>query len=169
MPRTKKAAGTAVDRRNGRSVTLEAAAGGALAKFPLPKRSDGLAYDVRSRRMYAALWADPVSSALSLVDRELVIRWVESVDSWIKALISANEDPVTTGSMRQEVPSPWFAIAKQHLDAAVGVEQQLGVGALNRARLGLTIGQARKTLQELNADLDGEDDDDDDDDDPRLG
>lgn len=154
MPRTKKPAGTAVDRRNGRTATLDAAGPGGLAKFSLPKRTDGLAYDLRTRRMYAALWADPVSKALSPVDRELVIRWAQSVDSWIKALEKANESPITTGSMEQEVPSPWFAIAKQHLDAAVDVEKQIGVGALNRARLGLTIVQARKTLMELNAELD---------------
>jgi hypothetical protein len=165
MPRTKKPAGTAVDRRNGRTVTLGEAVGG-LKKFTLPKRSDGLAYDLRTRRMYAALWADPVSSALSPVDRELVVRWAQSVDDWIKALESARADPVTTGSMHQDVASPYFAIAAQALIAAERVEQQLGVGALNRARLGLTIGQARKSLQELNADLDGDDDDDDD---PRLG
>lgn len=165
MPRTKKPAGTAADPRNGRRAEL-AVAGSGLAKFPLPKRDDGNAYDLRTRRMYAALWADPVSSALSPVDRELVIRWATSVDSWIKALAQAGEDPLSTGSMGQEVPSPWFGIAKQHLDAAVEVEKQLGIGALNRARLGLTIATARLSIQELNASLDEGTNDDPD---PRLG
>jgi hypothetical protein len=165
MPRTKKAAGTAADPRNGRRAELQLTSTG-LARFPLPKRADGEAYDLRTRRMYAALWADPVSSALSPVDRELVIRWAQSVDSWIKALARAAEDPLTTGSMGQEVKSPWFVIADQHLAVAVEAEKQIGVGALNRARLGLTITTAMRSLEDLNAMLDEGPQDDDPD--PRL-
>ena len=164
MPRTKKPAGQAVDRRNGRRAELESA-GGPLAKFTLPKRTDGRPYDARTRGMYAALWADPVSSALALVDREIVIRWALAVDNWIKALVNADASPIATGSMGQEVPSPWFGIAKQHLDVATECERQIGVGALNRARLGFTIASARKSMEELNAMLEGGDDEPD----PRLG
>jgi hypothetical protein len=146
MPRTRKPAGTAVDRRNGRQLEVEAHH---LGEFPLPVRSA----DARTRQVWAALWGDPVSSALSLVDRELVVRWITSVDRWIKALASADASPIATGSMGQEVPSPWFAIAKQHLDVAERCEQQLGVGALNRARLGISIVAARRSLEDLNAEI----------------
>jgi hypothetical protein len=163
MPRTKKPAGTAVDRRNGRQAVLDGS--GPLAKFSLPRRADGRPLDVRTRRMVAALRADPVSQALSAVDREIVIRWALSVDDWIKALARAHAEPLSTGSMGQEVPSPWWGIAKQALDVAVAMEQQMGIGALNRARLGLTIGKAQMTLEELNA---MHEEGDDDEYDPRL-
>lgn len=158
MPRTKKAPGTAVDRRNGRRAELE---GQALEKFPLPVPKASL----RTRRVWDALWDDPVSSVLALVDREMVTRWIVSVDAWIGAMSTAEQDPVSRGSMGQEVPSPYYAIAKQHLDTVEKCEQQLGVGALNRARLGLTITTARRSLDDLNREfLEGNDEPD-----PRLG
>jgi hypothetical protein len=158
MPRTKKPPGQAVDRRNGRRAELE---GQALEKFPLPVKRPA----IRTRRVWAALWDDPVSSVLALVDREMVIRWITSTDAWITALGKAELEPVSRGSMGQEVPSPFYAIAKQHLDEIEKCEQQLGVGALNRARLGLTITTARRSLDDLNRDfLEAGDEPD-----PRLG
>ena len=151
MPRTKKPQGQAVDRRNGRQATLESA--NPLVRFALPKRSDGEPYDLRTRRMYAAFWEDPITSVLSVTDREVVIRWAQAVDDWLKALVRAHASPIATGSMGQEVPSPWFAIAKQALDVADRCEAQIGVGALNRARLGFSIGQAQKSLMDLNREL----------------
>lgn len=146
MPRTKKPAGTAVDSRNGRASVLGPAV--SLERFPLPVK----AADARTRKVWAALWDDPVCSILSPVDREVVVRWVHGVDAYVKALAEADSDPVTTGSMGQEVPSPWFAIAKQHLGVAEECERQIGIGALNRARLGLTFAQAAKSMADVNAD-----------------
>src|SRR6266567_7527780 len=126
MPRPKKLPGQAVDPRNGQQAALPAAP---LLKFALPKRSDGLAYDLRSQRMWRALWDDVrLSSVLSPVDRELVIRWAQSADDWIKALESARENPVVKGSMGQQVKSPFFEIAAQALAVAVDCEKQIGVG-----------------------------------------
>jgi terminase small subunit-like protein len=147
MPRAKKLPGQAADPRNGQQVALPAAP---LAKFGLPRRSDGLKYDVRTQRMWRALWDDArLAAALSPVDRELVIRWAQGVDDWIKALESARLDPVTKGSMGQEVASPYFAIAAQALAVAERCEQQIGIGALNRARLGIAILAEARSLRDL--------------------
>ena len=149
MPRAKKLPGQAADRRNGQQVALPAQP---LARFALPRRSDGLKYDLRTQRMWRALWDDArLSSVLSPVDRELVIRWAQSVDDWIKALESAREQPISKGSMGQEVASPYFAIAAQALAVAERCEQQIGIGALNRARLGIAILAEAKTLADLSA------------------
>ena len=163
MPRAKKLPGQAVDRRNGQRAALPAVT---LVRFPLPRRSDGRKYDLRTQRMWSALWDDSrLSSVLAPVDRELVIRWAQSVDDWIKALEQAREDPVTVGSMKQEVASPFFSIASQALAVAERCESQLGIGALNRARLGIAILAEAKGLADLSSALD---DDGGDDDDPRL-
>jgi hypothetical protein len=147
MPRAKKPAGTAVDSRNGERASLPAVP---LARFALPKRSDGLDYDLRTRRMWKALWDDQrLSSVLSPVDRELVIRWAQAVDDSVKALATARAAPVTTGSMGQDVASPFFAIAAQALSVAVECERQIGVGALNRARLGIALLTERASLADL--------------------
>jgi hypothetical protein len=153
MPRAKKPAGTAIDSRNGERASLPAVP---LKRFTLPRRSDGLDYDLRTRRMWKALFDDQaLSSVLSPVDRELVIRWAQAVDDWIKALTSARAAPIATGSMGQEVASPHFAIAAQAMSVIVECERQIGIGALNRARLGIAILTERASLADLASRFDG--------------
>ena len=147
MPRAKKPAGTAVDQRNGERAAPSAVP---LARFTLPRRSDGLDYGLRTRRMWKALFDDgPLSSVLSPVDRELVIRWAQAVDDHLKALTSARANPISKGSMGQEVASPHFAIASQAMGVIVECERQIGIGALNRARLGIAILAERASLADL--------------------
>ena len=117
--------------------------------------------------MWRALFDDhALSSVLSPVDRELVIRWAQGVDDWIKARETALESPVTTGSMGQEVPSPYFAIAKQAEATVVECERQIGIGALNRARLGIAILTEQASLAALSGGFPGGGGDERD---PRLG
>jgi hypothetical protein len=164
VPRAKKLPGHAVDSRNGQRAALPAQP---LPRFALPKRSDGLEYDLRTRRMWKSLWDDErLSSVLSPVDRELVVRWAQAVDDQIKALVKAREDPVTTGSMGQEVPSPYFAIARQSEASAVTSEAQIGIGALNRARLGVALLTEQASLAALAGQFPGGGGDERD---PRLG
>ena len=153
MPRAKKPAGTAVDQRNGERAAPSAVP---LARFTLPRRSDGLDYDLRTRRMWKALFDDgPLSSVLSPVDRELVIRWAQAVDDHLKALAEARDHPISKGSMGQEVASPHFAIAAQAMSVIVECERQIGIGALNRARLGIAILAERASLADLASRFDG--------------
>ena len=167
MPRAKKPAGTAIDPRNGERASLPAVP---LARFPLPRRSDGLKYDLRTQRMWKALFDDvALSSVLSPVDRELVIRWAQAVDDWIKALSSARAAPIGKGSMGQEVASPHFAIAAQAMGVVVECERQIGIGALNRARLGIAILAERASLADLASRFPGDGGGIGDEPDPRLG
>ena len=53
--------------------------------------------------------------------------------------------------MGQEVESPYYGIADKAIRTAQACEAQLGVGALNRARLGIAILQERSSLADLNA------------------
>ena len=166
MPRAKKPAGTAVDRRNGERASV--GAGVPLKRFALPRRSDGLKYDLRTQRMWKALFDDQaLSSVLLPVDRELVIRWAQAVDDWIKALESARAAPIAKGSMGQEVASPHFAVAGQAMGVIVECERQIGVGVLNRARLGIAILAERASLADLASRFDGGGGGDEPD--PRLG
>jgi len=160
MPRTKKPAGTAVDRRNGRRAELE---GNPLERFALPRRDP--AWLLETKRAWAALWDDPVVQALSPVDRPVLLRWADALDRAVRSLRLADADPVATGSMGQPVENPLYGVADKAVKVAQACEAQLGVGALNRARLGLTITTARRSLEDLNAALTGGGDEPD----PRLG
>lgn len=149
MPRAKKLAGTAVDQRNGQRATLPQVGG--LRRFALPKRSDGNGYDLRTRRMWAALWSDPVSGFLAPVDRELVVRWAQGVDDWLRSMEAGRAEPVVLGSVGQPVKSPHFDIARDAMVVVSACEQQIGVGALNRARLGVAVVSEALSLDELNS------------------
>ena len=147
IPRAKKPPGTAVDPRNGQRAALPAEP---LPKFALPRRADGAKHDLRTQRMWKALWDDErLAAALSPVDRELLIRWAEAVDDAVKARALAWESPIAKGSMGQEVESPYFGIAAKAVATAERCEAQIGVGALNRARLGIAILTEAKTLASL--------------------
>lgn len=139
-----------MDRRNGERRDVQAIR---LAKFALPKRDDGGSYSPRVRKMWAALWDDQVSVALTGADREMLIRWAVSTDDWIKARARGWEDPITSGRNDQPVASPWFAIAKDAMATVLECEKQIGVGSLNRARLNIAVGEAALTLDDVNARL----------------
>jgi P27 family predicted phage terminase small subunit len=163
VPQAKKRAGTAIDKRNGERASLPVVA---LKRFTLPRRSDALKYDVRTQRMWRALFDDAaLSSVLSPVDRELVIRWAQAVDDAIKALELARANPVVKGSMGQPAKSPYYEIAQQERAAAEKCEAQIGIGALNRARLGIAILAERASLADLAGRFDGGGSEPD----PRLG
>jgi hypothetical protein len=163
MPRTKKAAGTAVDKRNGRRTEVAASS---LAKFALPKRTAGEPWRLETKRSWAALWDDPVAMTLTPVDRPVLLRWADAVDRAARHLELGDADPIAKGSMGQEVESPHYGIADKAVKVAQACEAQLGVGALNRARLGIALLQERVSLADLNARV-AESRGSDDDDDPR--
>lgn len=147
MPRAKKAAGTAADPRNG--ARLELPAVGGLKKFSLPRRDQG--WLPETQKAWRGLWADPVHAVWTVADRPLLLRWAEHVDRAARALAQADAQPVVRGHAGQPVESPHYAIADKALRVAADVEKQLGVGALNRARLGLVIVEGRKTIDQVNA------------------
>ncbi len=162
MPRTKKPAGQAVDRRNGRRAELAVPDGGQLVQFDLPPRRP--AWLAEAREAWEGAWADPISQAWTAGDRPILLRWIDHVDRAARALRRADRKPVVLGSVGQVVEHPSYGTAARAVAVAEKCEQQLGFGALNRERLGFTIASARKSLEELNAALlAGEDEDD-----PRL-
>ena len=146
MPRTKKAPGTAVDRRNGRRAEV---APSSLARFALPRRD--VPWLLETKRAWEALWADPVATALTPVDRPVLLRWADSLDRAARSLAEADADPIAKGSMGQAVESPHYGIADKAIRVAQACEAQIGVGALNRARLGIAIVAERASLADLNA------------------
>ena len=147
MPRTAKPAGTAVDPRNGRKTGVSASS---LAKFALPKRTSGEPWRLETRKAWSALWDDPVASALTPVDRPVLLRWADAVDRAARHLELGDEDPVVPGHAGQPVESPHYGIADKAIRVAQACEQQIGVGALNRARLGIAVLQQKASLDDLN-------------------
>lgn len=162
MPRTKKPAGQAVDRRNGRR--LELANGGGLDWLQLPARRP--AWSPVAYRALELLRADPVSTMLQPVDEPVVIRWLDCLERAASALRRADRSPLVVGGNGQLTEHPSYQTAKTMLAEAAKCEAQIGVGALNRAKLGIETASAVRSLEDLNRALTEGDEDDYD---PRLG
>lgn len=145
MPRTKKAAGQAVDTRNGRRADLSLAvvAGG---KLDAP---EGLADE--SVALWDAYWADPVASVQTAVDRGVLLRWISEHDRYVRLIAEADNSPLVRGSQGQEVANPLYKIADRALAAAERCEKQLGIGALNRSALGIAVMAQQKSLADMNS------------------
>lgn len=163
MPRTKKPAGQAVDARNGRRAEL-AVEGGQLTRFDLPLKRPAWAKETLAA--WEGAWADGVAAMWTPADRPLLLRWADAVDRAARALRRGDRKPVVVGGNGQITEHPSYGTAKAQLAVAERCEAQLGFGALNRNRLGLTMAAAQKSLLDLNDAFlkEGSDDDD-----PRIG
>lgn len=148
MPRTKKAAGSAVDPRNGRRVELAVAGNGQLVRFDLPPKRP--AWTPETCEAWNGAWSDPIAQAWTPADRPILLRWADSIDRASRALRRADRKPVVVGGNGQITEHPSYGTAKAALSTAERCEQQLGFGALNREKLGFTIAAARKSLDDLN-------------------
>lgn len=146
MPRTKKLAGTAVDRRNGRQVELNAVP--AVARFELPERAGGWRHE--TLEAWSKFWADPVAAALTAVDEVVLLRWADNLDRAAGMVAKADLDPVAKGSTGQPVENPMYGIAGRALAIVEKCEAQLGIGALHRARLGIAIITQKAALDDVN-------------------
>lgn len=145
MPRTKKPAGQAVDRRNGRKADLTSLPGGALAK---PDPPDGLCNE--SVRQWDAYWESTAASVQTPADRGVVLRWIDAVDRYLRMLGEADQRPLMTGSTGQQVVNPLYKVAQDALATVERAEKQLGIGALNRAGLGIAVIAEQRSLQDMN-------------------
>lgn len=151
MPRTKKPPGTAVDKRNGRQVTIElAAVAGGRIDAP-----DGLLPETQA--LWDAYWADAVATVQTPVDRGVLLRWITEYDRYTRTVAEADRQPLVEGSQGQSVENPLYRIAYRALDAAERCERQLGMGPLHRSNLGIAVVAERRSLADMNSRYGGAD------------
>jgi len=143
VPRTKKPAGTTVDRRNGRRADLLAVPGGRL------EPPDGLLAE--TLQLWDAYWQDAASGVQTPADRGVLRRWITEYDRYLRLIAEADRSPLTAGSKGQDVANPLYGIADRALAAAERCEKQLGIGALHRSNLGIAVITEQRSLAEMNA------------------
>jgi len=153
-----------VNPRNGRKDELEVAGGG-LERFELPPHRPPWTREALAA--WDGLRNDPVWRLFTTADRPILLRWVDAIDRAGRAFRRADRNPVVIGGNAQVTEHPSYTTAAKAIAIAERCEQQMGVGSLNKFRLGLTVNQAKKSLLELNEAFAGGAQDDDDD--PRLG
>ncbi len=163
MPRAKKTAGTAVDKRNGQQV-LGVVPGLKVEKFPAPRGLSKPAKDA-----WNAFWDDRPAHLVTPAAKVVLLRWIDALDRYLRTIAEADQAPLVEGSQGQEVINPLYKVAEQAMGVVERCEKQLGIGGLNAASLGLAAISEQRSLAQMNARYSEPDDvEDDDEPDPRL-
>ena len=117
---------------------------------PMPPPPAGL--QEPSVDLWTAFWASAVSVAVDArSDMGRLERWIRAVDEWHLVGPVFREQRVTGGSQGQPRLNP-LAVYLASLEAIIATaETQFGMTPASRARLGLTVGQAKLTAATLNA------------------
>jgi hypothetical protein len=116
-----------------------------------------------AQNAWHAYWGDDVSGITRPSDSTVVLRWVTNLDRMHRLLGEADKCPIVAGSKGQPQTNPIYRLALRLEDSIREDERQLGIGGLNRLRLGVLVAEGQKTLTELNAQADDSDTED-----PRL-
>lgn len=117
------------------------------------------------------VWRSNVVSVVDLLsDLETVVRWASLLDERERALRSFRRRRLVPGSQGQPTLSPLWQVVQACDKELRALEDRIGLSPKARLQLGITFGEAAKSLDSMNAELDMEGDDDDDalDNDPRL-
>ncbi|MFE8944508.1 hypothetical protein [Streptomyces sp. NPDC007856] len=114
-----------------------------------------------ANRAWNDYWTDVIAGVLRPGDAPLVDRWIHNVDRYHRIMRLADKEPVVEGSTGQQKPNGLYDLAFKIEASIKADEQQLGIGPLNRLRLGVKIAEGAKSLADLTAEAEEGDDDDD--------
>ncbi len=119
---------------------------------PIPRPPDGLL--LSSRKAWRVYWQSDVARVADPVDLPRIERWIRTLDQYDRVSAILRQTLLVHGSTQQPVLNPlasYVAMLAAELRAA---EYELGLTPLARLRLGIILGQARLTAEELNRALD---------------
>jgi hypothetical protein len=141
-------------RRNARDI-------GTVSKLPTATPDPPPRLCAAARDAWHAYWGDVIAGVVRPGDASLVDRWVRNVDRYHRMLRLADKEPVVEGSTGQQKPNGLYDLAFK-IEASIKTdEQQLGIGPLNRLRLGVKFAEGARSLADLTAEVEEGDDDDD--------
>ena len=108
-----------------------------------------------TKALWASFWAAPIAQLVDRVaDLGRLQRWILYVDEWSRLMRSFRRERMVKGSRGQNVVSPMLQAALA-LEAKIAeVEARFGLTPSDRMRLGISFGEAHRSLKDLNADLD---------------
>ncbi|HTX96855.1 MAG TPA: hypothetical protein VME67_19565 [Mycobacterium sp.] len=114
----------------------------------------------QAQTAWAAYWKDAVSGVTRPSDTALLVRWAKNLDRYHRLLAEADRNPVVDGSMGQQRGNPIYGLVLKIEQSIKDDEAQLGIGPLNRLRLGVALSESAKSLADLNAEAENADNDD---------
>lgn len=146
MPARKKTPGTQQGHRPKQAMSLLPTP---EPKVPAPPAVAG-GLLVSTRQAWEAFWRSAPAAATEDVDLVLAERWILAYDEYRRALNAVRRRRLVEGSTGQPVLNPlatWVASREAAMHKA---EAQLGIGTKARIDLGISVGQARLTAEQLN-------------------
>jgi P27 family predicted phage terminase small subunit len=137
--------GTAVDPRNGHQANLTIVG----TVEPVDRISCPRGMLTETKRQWDAYWADPVHTVQTPVDRALLLRWIKNLDRYERLITEADKEPLVANSQGQSA-NPLYAVAHRIESSVKADEAQLGIGPLNRSKLGIAVITERRSLADMN-------------------
>lgn len=124
---------------------------------PMPKLSGKCL--AATEALWERFWASPIAQ---LVNRESdmprLARWIYYCDEWLRSLRGFRRQRLVTGSRGQPVINPLGDHLLKLEKEINKCEEKFGLTPLDRMRLGITFGEAHRSLADLNTELDEGDD-----------
>lgn len=118
---------------------------------------------------WASLWASPLAKTYDIRSDVAALRRLFKLRHKLAVYEQLPlDEEVVTGSTGQMVMHPLVKQADSLRSQIVQLEDRFGLSPIARLKLGVTLGDATRSLEDLNNRLLAEESDDDDDDDPRL-
>lgn len=112
-----------------------------------------------SIRRWEAFWTSPVAAAVDRrSDMARLERWITTCDEYERARKQLRaEGRIVRGSTGQPALNPLAQYISQ-LEAQIrSTETEFGMTPMSRLRLGIAVGEAARSLAELNAEIDDDD------------
>ena len=127
----------------------------AYKKRNIPKLSGR--YLKNTQLWWEAFWTSDLASAIDeKSDQSIIYRLATLMDERERIYKQAKKDRLVVGSQGQVVINPLYS-AMLKLDAEIRqLEDRIGMNPKARVSLGISIGQAKKSLADLNAELEEE-------------
>lgn len=108
-------------------------------------------YDPSVRRAWRDFWRSPVAQAADrAADLPALLMWAHALNEWQRVVPVVQETPTVEGSQGQPVLNPLVSYLRHLAETIHHYELHFGMTPRARAQLGLTIGAAKLTAQELN-------------------
>lgn len=149
MPRPRKSFGEAIDRRNGARLVVTGTAR-PVAEPPAPPKTL-LAPTAKS---WTAFWESEAAALVLPADLPALERLFELRDERARCMRVARSARLVPGSTGQAALNPLYKLIPT-LDAEIRqLEDRYGLTPMSRLKLGITFGEATRSLSDLNADTD---------------
>jgi P27 family predicted phage terminase small subunit len=106
-----------------------------------------------TKRSWATFWASETANIVRPSDLEPLERLWSLYDERRRIAAAIGSSPIVGGSKGQPVAHPLYGRLSAVDSAIAGLEDRFGISPLSRARLGIAIGEYRKSLADLNKEL----------------